>query len=208
MSTKRKVLAAVAAALLGIAVAVVINAYREERDFGDTLEFAAALIGGAGIVFGALYAFLFAGEQADQSRRRRALELIDQLNTRDLASLRLDLEDKIEDWKPGTPPDSELEKDAYYFLGLLEDLALAIRIKDADEFVLYQSLSFLVPRAFSSSEKFIIHVRHTHNDLTLLEDFEKLSKCWTEGKSYCSGKELKGAIEAKPVGEPRYDNGA
>jgi hypothetical protein len=82
--------------------------------------------------------------------------------------------------------------DTYFYLGLLEDIALTIRSNVADEKVLYDSLSFMLHEVYETFQPFIEGLRAAHGgDETLYCEIEKLSKQWNEGRSYRTNKMFK-----------------
>jgi hypothetical protein len=159
------------------------------------MEFAGLVIGGAGVLFGAFYGFLVAADASSVARRRRSLEIIDQLNKQEIVRTRIKLETAIKEapnsyWQLTSK--DELKADTYFYLGLLEDIALTIRSNVADEKVLYDSLSFMLHEVYKTFQPFIEGLRAAHGgDETLYCEIEKLSKQWNEGRSYRTNKMFK-----------------
>jgi hypothetical protein len=199
VSRTRIAVAVVVGLVLVAAGIALVSVYRTQPELRPTLEFAAAVIGGSGVIFGALYAFLAAAEAKDEARRRRALELIDQLNTPDLVRIQMKFHAWLESASDFSAMNTDLRADAYYYLGLLEDLALNIRARVADEQVLYDSLSFALPNSFKTCELFIKHVRKRNNDATIFDELEKLATTWDRGTSHRTGKKLANPVAARPV---------
>jgi hypothetical protein len=195
----RIVIAVLFGLLLAGAAIVLVSLYHTQPALRPTLEFGAAVIGGSGVIFGALFAFLTASEAKAEARRRRALELIDQMNKPDLARIQVNLHNWL-----GSDPDfssmePELRAGAYYYLGLLEDLALNIRARVADEQVLYDSLCFMLPNSVRICKSFIEHVQQRNDDDTIFAELEKLAKRWDAGLSHRTGKKLANAAAARPL---------
>ena len=201
MSKGRVLVAALGAATLVLVGAIFVKSYASHPHARGTLQFAAAIIGGGGVFWSVLFGLLTGAQHRVEDRRHRALALIDQLNTRDLVRLRAQLEHQMDGWPPSSPPDSLFRADLVFYLGLLEDLALAIRTKDADEHVLYQSLSHAVPKTFSIFGRFIDYIRDELNDGTIFLDLELLTAKWGAERCYGSRRKMKDAIKAKPVRE-------
>lgn len=195
--------------LLAVTIGL-IGAYHRTPELRDTLEFAAAVIGGAGVIFSALYGFAVARDAAAESRRRRSLELIDQMNQRELnhiwATVQrqlpiVNVDHTINPFEVGAidvAASQQLLSDAKYLLGLWEDLALSIRARVADEQVLYDSLSFALPASYKNFRPFIEWNRKIANDRTIYEEFETLVDCWEKGISYGTKKRLPRIIAALP----------
>lgn len=196
MSTVRVISALICALLLLVAAAFAIVVYHNGGTcLRESMEFAGAVIGGAGVLFGAFYGFLVAADSSAMARRRRSLEIIDQLNKQEIVRTRIKLENAV---KASSDPyadltsEDELKADTYFYLGLLEDIALTIRSHVADEQVLYESLSFMLQETHKIFQPFIegMRVAHGGND-TLYCEIERLSERWNACRSYRTTKMLK-----------------
>ncbi|RQV94574.1 DUF4760 domain-containing protein [bacterium] len=199
MSFGRVILALIGALILLIAAAWAIDMYHKgDSELRDSMEFAGAVIGGAGVLFSAFYGFLVAADSAAVARRRRSLEIIDQLNEQHIVRTRVMLETGIkkspDPYEYLTSKDN-LKADTHFYLGLLEDIALTIRSHVADEQVLYESLSFILTEAYKTFQPFIDSLRAEYSgDQTLYSEIEKLSQRWSICRSYRTNKKLKRLI--------------
>ena len=181
----------VGVALLAGAVGAILAYKSGDAALRDVMEFSGAVLGGAGVIFGAFYGFLVAAESAAEARRRRSLEIIDQLNQPNVVRLRFTLEAAVEGAKDPyarLTGDADLKADAYFFLGLLEDVALTVRCHVADEQVLYDSLSYMLPTTAKLFKDFIQGTRRRHDDNSLFAEIELLAECWEKHTSYRTGR--------------------
>ena len=196
MSNGRVILALIGALILAIAAVFAIDVYHKgDLELRNSMEFAGAVIGGAGILFSAFYGFLVAANASAVARRRRSLEIIDQLNKQEIVQTRVKLETAV---KESSDPygylisKDELKADTYFYLGLLEDIALTIRSHVADEQVLYDSLSFVLHEIYKTFQPFIEGLRAAHGgDKTLYCEIERLSIRWNACRSYRTNKKLR-----------------
>jgi len=75
-------------------------------------------------------------------------------------------------------------------LGVFEDIALTIRWNVADEWILYDSLGFVIPYYYRLLKPLIEALRREHGDQSLYERIDHLVECWQKQISVRTSKPL------------------
>ena len=141
----------IAVVVSAVAIALILlYRYNTEATVQEQLEFCAAVLGGAAVVYAGYYAGASLQVSVKQSRKDKAFEILHGFNEVDMAKTRRLVEKKLKDRSSITPDelyqrimgDDELLGAITVLLGWFEDISIAVQEDHADEKVLYRSLSF------------------------------------------------------------------
>ena len=163
----------------------------------DELEFCAAIVGGAAVVYSGFYAGLSLRTSIERSRKDKSFRILNELNRADLTTIRLLIEKELLVNKDAMSKeavynqivsDQDILRAVTTILGLYEDSALAIQEDYVDEKILYKSLCFQVPWIFDGLSPYIGQEQElTHAKLYC--ETEKLVSKWKAGKLLSTGED-------------------
>ena len=189
----------VAAIVSTIAAALILlYVYYADTTLKEQLEFSAAVLGGAALVYAGYYAGASLHVSMRESRRDRAFAIIQDLNSIDMAKTRRFIETKFKDRQSVTPADLydrimddlELLGAITVLLGCFEDASIAIQENHADEKILYKSLCFLVPWANRELKDYIAEERNRGKGNDFYCEVQKLAAAWESGRYLSTNKEI------------------
>lgn len=166
-------------------------------DAREELEFCAAIIGGAAVVYSGFYAGLSLRTSMDLSRKNTSFSILNALNQEDLTTIRILIEKELlvkrdemsrQEVYDKVVNDANILKAATAILGLYEDSSIAVQEGFADERVLYTALCFQVPWIFNGLKPYIEQEKGlTHTDLYC--ETKKLVDKWENKKLLSTGKD-------------------
>lgn len=167
------------AGLVIILLHIFIPSIRSELAFG------AAIFAGSVAIYGAYYARATLLSRLEADRLKRTFEILDRLNSPDLAGARRSLNAKI-DHRNLAPAelfkqvtgDLALYTEVTLLLGLYEDMAIAIQAGYADEDVLFKGLAWPVHWAWESLGGFTHELRKARDRPTIYLQFQELAAAW------------------------------
>jgi Domain of unknown function (DUF4760) len=161
----------------------------------STIEFAAAIIGALMAIFGALFFYVSLKNSQIQAQRRRSMEIIDQLNQYESIQRREVLKETLKRLQNNNMVEKLKENTENYntasqLLGIFEDIALMIKWDLADEWILYDSIGYMIPFYYDMLLPLIMQQRNECDDITIYERVEGLATCWKEIRSFRTGRHL------------------
>lgn len=182
----------VALVILALSAAL-ITVYFVFPLFRSHLVFIAAVIGGAGAIYGGYYTGLTVKQLRHQELKNRSFELVRRLDDIATISQRKRLESEI---KVGGSSDQhvystiqgdkELLGIATMLLNYFEDLAIAVQEDFVDERIMFRSLRWI---ACSTNERlgpYVRELRRMQSTPTFYIQFDRLVKRWSEAKALSS----------------------